>query len=231
MNASPHIVDGKGIGIASSGSNPPDEQPRQPDATTFRVIRNGDWQKGIRLERSFWRVLAIAAKSHKQTLAAFIHRLLVKSEAKNQTSTLRVAAVDFLDGELERTNSATTPKKVVDAMQGAPIPSFALSADRRLYSYNRDFLELVNREVLGNSDRATLDAVSLSLTVPIPKLIETLSQKGRGAVVCEFRVVSGNRRTGGRARVLLAPASDAQILVAYVLPSRQPPPDFDSRTI
>lgn len=186
----------------------------------FRVVRHEDWRKGIRLEQLFWNVIASAARASGETLAGYVHRIAGGSESANSTSDLRVAAARFLVDRLEGLRDAQQPRRIIAAMQSAPVPSFAVTLDRRIYSCNREFMVLLHSNLARGDEDGALDTVHLSFDVPIPRLLEVLGEAEKDAVLCGFRVSMGDAGFSGSARVRLAPAVGESILVAFVMPGR-----------
>ena len=204
---------GSSVSAANEGATG-DGTPR------FRVVRHEDWRKGIRLEQLFWNVIASAARASGETLAGYVHRIAGGSESANSTSDLRVAAARFLVDRLEGLRDAQQPRRIVAAMQSAPIPSFAVTLDRKIYSCNREFMALLHSNLARGDEDGPLDTVHLSFDVPIPRLLEVLGEAEKDAVLCGFRVSTDDAGFSGNARVRLAPAVGEPILVAFVMPGR-----------
>lgn len=187
----------------------------------FRVVRQEDWRKGIRLEQLYWNALGEAARASGETLAGLVRRIAGEDAEGNATARLRVAAARHLSDEAARLRGALNPRRVVAAMQAAPVPSFAVTRDRRIYSCNREFMALVHANLAtGIQQTRGLDTVRLSFDVPIPRLLDVLNDSDKEAVLCAFRVNADGTGFSGNARVRLAPAAGEPILVAYVMPAK-----------
>lgn len=192
------------------------ERGTEDGALRFRVIRHDGWQKGIRLEQLFWHALTRAARAAGDTLAGHVHGLLERTGAANGASELRVAALRHFVDEVAVLEEAGKPARIVAAMLAAPVASFAITVDRRIYAANREFMALLRANLAQGGALRSLESVRLSFDLPIPKLLDAIEQAGKETVVCGFKVASDERGFSGRARVLLAPGVGEPIVVAYV---------------
>jgi predicted DNA-binding ribbon-helix-helix protein len=189
-------------------------------ALRFRILKRPGWKASFRLEEAFWDVLSDAARSQNMKTADYVRATVEQLDegARNLSSALRVRAVEFL---LERCRSLEKPSELQNMIRvalTAPAPCFVLSSARQLINHNREFHEFVisagARMAPGGASSALL-----TLDVAVPKLIDLLSSKPEGTLICGYSIKMDARLLRGRARVALAMEGDTAALVGYILDS------------
>ena len=184
--------------------------------TRFRVLRRQGWRKAFRLEEIFWETLEAAARDKGLRLAEFVHDR-VAGQSGNQSSALRVAAASWLAQKYQRLRKKTAPARLIDLLQAAPVPSFAIDQSRRLVAHNREFVDLVRADTLAGAESHDISTARLALDVPLDALIGELEKDPGKVLTCGYTIRHDSTRRVGRARVILVPAEKGRTIVGYIL--------------
>ena len=183
----------------------------------FRVLRRQGWRKAFRLEAIFWETLEAAAQDKGLRLTEFVHDR-VAGQSGNQASALRVAAAGWLWRRYQRLRKTTAPARLIDLLQAAPVPSFAIDQSRRLVAHNREFVDLVRAETRGEPESHDISTARLALDAPLDALIAELEKDPAKVLTCGYTIRHDSTRRVGRARVMLVPAEKGRTIVGYILP-------------
>jgi predicted DNA-binding ribbon-helix-helix protein len=184
--------------------------------TRFRVLRRQGWHKAFRLEEIFWETLQAAAQDKGLRLTEFVQDRLA-GQPGNQTSALRVAAAGWLWRRYNRLRKKTAPARLIDLLQAAPVPSFAIDQSRRLVAHNREFADLVRADTRAGTESHDISTARLALDVPLDALMGELEMNPGRVLTCGYSIRLGATRRVGRARVILVPAEKGRTIVGYIL--------------
>lgn len=191
------------------------------DAATpqFRAVKVGKERRGIRLERVFWQVLTEMARVGSMPIGDVVASCEAGSPGPaNSTSLIRVAIVRWLRLEVERLRGLTGREAIDSHIHACPSPAFALSADKRIIAYNQAFLTFLQARMSRFTSGAGTGNLRLSLDVPIVDLIQTIKvNRGRSAAT-GFAVGVEDQVVRARLNAVLAPYSDQDAILGYVLP-------------
>jgi predicted DNA-binding ribbon-helix-helix protein len=190
-------------------------------ALKFRILKRRGWKGSFRLEEAFWQVLEDAAKSGSMKLSDYVKDMVERLDdsARNQSSALRVRAVEYLLERCRALEKLGDLQNIVGAALASPVPCFVLNAARKLVSHNREFYNLV-ASAAQQVAQGEVSSAHLTLDAPVPKLIDLLAQKPGSALSCGYSIRTNSQVLRGRARVALAMAQDQPVLVGYILESR-----------
>jgi len=182
----------------------------------FRVLRRQGWRKAFRLEAIFWETLEAAAREKGFRLTEFVHDR-VAGQPGNQASALRVAAAVWLTRRYQRLRKITAPARLIDLLQAAPVPSFAIDQSRRLVAHNREFADLVRADTRADPESHDISTARLALEAPLDALIAELEKNPGKVLTCGYTIRHDSTRRVGRARVILVPAEKGRTIVGYIL--------------
>lgn len=184
----------------------------------FRVINTGNRRRGVRLERLFWQVLADIAQSRGIRRSQLVGEILDEAGpgAENTASVLRVYAARELDQERRSLAARGEPGFVVNLLQAAPVPAFAINRQRRLQQVNPEFVHLL-RVVSGNmAQKISADVVHMSLDIPLDQIFLQLTEAAP-SLQCGYTLTIDNKQRRGRAKVLAVPPAPSSVLVGYII--------------
>ena len=194
------------------------------DKTTFRVVTDKDWKRGIRLENFYWSYLSELARSSDLRIGRYVHNLLPDgSKYLNATSRLRLHVLHALSENLHDVHKLLDPHRVFNVLGHCNTPYFAIDQRRRLAGYNRQFESYVRDKIITGikeSDRQSSDVMSsvrLTLSLPIDQIVEGLKRDSGTSIDCSFVIAADKVRHTGRSRVCLLEAADGALVISYVI--------------
>jgi predicted DNA-binding ribbon-helix-helix protein len=183
----------------------------------FRAVNTRGERRGIRLERIFWNTLGEAATARNQSLAQLVGDTAASNvPGGNLASALRVTVARWLRDQLGETRRRATPEIVFAMIQACPSPVFALSADKKIVSYNRAFVAFIQTRFNTAEASELLRGLRLTLDTPLEQVIERLRADPTASVVSGYAIGLADRRMRGQLRLTLAPTSDRTIVVAFI---------------
>lgn len=188
----------------------------------FRILKHRGWKASFRLEEAFWDVLGEAARSKSMKIADYIKTTLEQFDgnARNQSSGLRVHALEFLRERCRAMERAGGVQNMINAALASPSPCFVLNAARQLINHNREFYDFV-ASLAGASAPGSVSSAQLTLDVAVPKLIDVLGSKPGTALTCGYAIKIDARLVRGKAKLILAADSNATMLIGYILDAQQ----------
>jgi len=185
----------------------------------FRVINTGNRRRGVRLERLFWQVLADIAQARGIRRSQLVGLILDEAgpDVDNTASALRVYATRELDVQRRALAARGEPSYVVNLLQAAPVPAFAINRQKRLQQVNPEFVHLL-RVVSGNmSQKISADVVHMSLEVPLEQIFVQLSDPATPTLQCGYTLTIDHKQRRGRAKVIAVPPAPSHVLVGYII--------------
>jgi predicted DNA-binding ribbon-helix-helix protein len=184
----------------------------------FRAVTARGERRGIRLERIFWSGLSDAAAARGQPLSQLVGDTASGLQAGgNLASALRVTVARHLRDSLEETRRRSSPQLAFAMLQACPSPAFALSADKKIVSYNRAFVTFIQSRFQATDATELLGGLRLSLDSQLDLLLAQLVQDPTAQVTTGFALGLFERRVRGQLRLALAPTTARQIVVAYIV--------------
>jgi predicted DNA-binding ribbon-helix-helix protein len=185
--------------------------------TEFRVVvRNGN-RRGIRLEHFFWTALKRIAQSRKSTLGQIVEEISQAApDTGNLTSAIRVACARWLADENAELRKVASLRGVNALLLACPSPAFALSSSKKIMAFNPAFQNLVRRQQpiqQGEDDELGL---KLTLDLNVVDIFARLAADDDRPVVTGFVLGASDRRYRGRLNIVRAPASESEVLLAFV---------------
>lgn len=186
-------------------------------APEFRVIVAAERRRGIRLERVFWRLLGEIAARRGQKRSRLVASIIENADSQwdNAASVLRCFVAQTLESDRAELTERADPKSVVELLQRAPIPAFAINRQKKLQQVNQEFIQLLRITAGDMSQRISADVVQLTLDTPIDELFVQLASAR--SVQCNYSIHLDARQRRGRAKVVAVPPSPYSSLVGYVI--------------
>jgi predicted DNA-binding ribbon-helix-helix protein len=186
----------------------------------FRVVvRNGN-RRGIRLERFFWAALKRFAESRNITLGKVVEEIAqVAPETGNLTSAIRVACARWLADENAELRKLASLRSVNAVLTACASPAFAMSSSRKILTFNPAFQQLVRRHLTTQQSDDGRRDIKLALDLEVADIVARLAVDGDRPVVTGFVVGAEDRRYRGQINIVRAPASESEVLLAFVLSS------------
>lgn len=191
-----------------------------PDANAdliFRAVNAHGERRGIRLERIFWNTLGEAAAAANRSLAQVVgDTAAANAGGGNLASALRVSAARWLADTLAETRRRSAPETVFAMIQACPSPVFALSADKKIVSYNRPFVAFIQSRFTAADPAEMLRGLRLSLDTPLEQAVASLIRDPAATVFSGYAIGLADRRVRGQLRLTLAPTAQSRIVVAFI---------------
>lgn len=202
------------------GTEAPDIDPlAQAAEPIFRVVEGGETRRGIRLERAYWQVLREIGQVRQQRLGELVQSILDEMpEAANATSLLRVYCLRWMTEALATAHRVSNPTLVTNLVRASPGAAFALGLDRRIVAYNQSFLNFVQGRLSHIGTGFVGQDLRLTLDGHLANLAETLKANANIPVEIGFVVAVSERRLRGKLNAVLAPVTNQDIILCYVLP-------------
>lgn len=185
--------------------------------TEFRVVVHNGNRRGIRLEHFFWTALKRAAQSRKSTLGRIVEEISqVAPETGNLTSAIRVACARWLADENAELRKVASLRGVNALLLACPSPAFALSSSKKILAFNPAFQNLLRRQLPAQQSDDARHGLKLALDLNVAEVFAQLSAHRDRPVVTGFVIGASDRRYRGQLNIVRAPASEAEVLLAFV---------------
>lgn len=183
----------------------------------FRVVVRDGNRRGIRLERFFWATLKRVAQSRKSTLGQVVEEIShVAPETGNLTSAIRVACARWQADEITELKKLASWRRVSALLLACPSPAFALTSAKKILAFNPSFQVLVRRQLpMTHGDDGQRD-LKLAIDLNVADVFARLGAEDDRPVVTGFVIGAADRRYRGQLNIVRAPASDAEVLLAFV---------------
>lgn len=179
----------------------------------FRTITTPQGRHALRLEGAFWDALARLAQHDGRRTTDLVRELLMldRPDGSNLSSTLRSAVVKRLLEREAAMAPLVAPMAIVNLMQLAPLPSFALGRSKNLMRVNDEFVRYLRNVI---SKTGPVEKAQLKLDQPVETLLAEVAP-GK-AVECgvSIRVDNHERRT--QARIIIPPPYPEPLLVGFI---------------
>ncbi|MFD1747423.1 ribbon-helix-helix domain-containing protein [Rhizobium helianthi] len=189
-----------------------DAEPR------FRAVtsKSGE-RRGIRLEGIYWDALARVSAETGLSLAELIdHAVNQLPDNGNLASWLRVLAVKWSISRLAHAENVASSDRLNALVQASPIPTVALTRDKRLRFFNEAFLTMLRQRLsLPNVTQLTR-GLRFSVETQIADAIAVLEANPGRPLATGFSVSCGGATLRGQINIALAPDCEQQMVLGYV---------------
>jgi predicted DNA-binding ribbon-helix-helix protein len=184
----------------------------------FRTVTTATGRAGIRIEKVFWDSLSDISEALGIKRSALVGTVIERAKAGdlNVASALRSYVAAVHRGETERLKGLLSTAQVAKQLQLAPVPSFALTRQKRLISANAEFVQYL-RGIPGDpANSVSPEVAQLSLDRPIEDVFEELKSEG-ASVRCVLTIRVDNRNRRAACKIVAVPPLPAQAIVGYLL--------------
>lgn len=180
----------------------------------FRTVTTASGRHALRLEAAFWDALQVLARQSGRKTNDLVREIIdvTLPDNINVSRALRSAVAKRLLDEQYRLAPLAAPLAVVQLMQTAPTPSFALDRQKRLVRVNDEFVRYL-RTIVARAQSP--EGAQLTLDRPIEQLFAEIRPGSGLECAMSIRVDTHERRT--QVRVVIPPPEPANVLVGFVL--------------
>ncbi len=180
----------------------------------FRTVTTASGRHALRLEAAFWDALQVLAQQSGRRTSDLVREILDVDlpDNINASRAVRSSVTKQLLDEHRRMAPLAAPQAVVQLMQLAPTPSFALDRQKRLVRVNEEFVRYL-RTIVARTPSP--EAAQLTLDRPIEQLFAGIQPGTARECAMSIRVDSHVRHT--QVRVVIPPPEPANVLVGFVL--------------
>jgi predicted DNA-binding ribbon-helix-helix protein len=180
----------------------------------FRTVSTASGRHALRLESAFWEALKVLAQQSNRRPNDLVREIIdtTRPDNINAARAVRSTVATRLLDEQRRMAPLAAPLAVVQLMQLAPSPSFALDRQKRLVRVNDEFVRYLRTIVARASSP---DSAQLTLDRHIEQLFAEIRPGAALECAMSIRVDTHERRT--QVRVIVPPPAPANVLVGFVL--------------
>ncbi|NKB53776.1 MAG: hypothetical protein GKR97_16420 [Rhizobiaceae bacterium] len=185
----------------------------------YRAVTSQSGRHGIRLEQSYWRTLKRIAEEENCKLGELVEELTnLDTGNKNLTSALRVSCLNWTEERLQALEALNSDQMIRNIIYACPTSALALSADKRLHSFNQPLLRLIT-DTFSILDPEFIPArLRLVMDVQIETLIERLSENENRPIQVGIALGIDDRRMRGQLNVIMAPSPSRNVILGFLLP-------------
>lgn len=180
----------------------------------FRTINTASGRQALRLESAFWDALEVLAQQSGRQTSDLVREIVDgdRPDNINASRAIRSGVAKRLLDEQHRMAPLAAPLAVVQLMQLAPSPSFALDRQKRLVRVNDEFVRYLRTIV---ARVASPDSAQLTLERPLEQLFAEIHPGTVLECAMSIRVDTHERRT--QVRLFIPPPAPANVMVGFVL--------------
>lgn len=192
----------------------PQEEAHQAEMK-FRVLRLGRARKAFRLEGPFWLALEILAREKGVSLTEEIQsKLNDLPEGANQTSALRVAAIEEMIGYWRVAESRAARLHWTQVLEAVPTPAFALTESRKIICANGALLAAMRGQ------RVSADTAPGTISIELPAQPVGEAFRSPQYVTTNALFQSGPFRFSARVRLVahVNGAGSNRVLIGFLEP-------------
>lgn len=183
----------------------------------FRVVLVAKKRRGVRLEKIYWKLLDDIAKRRGVKRSRLIASI-IEQEAenpKNIASILRGFVARTLEDERHASASQNSELFLINLLQQAPLPAFAINRQKKLSQVNVEFMQLLRMMVGNMTEKISADVVQLTLDTPTEELFSRLVDSV--STHCNYVINLDGRQRRGRIKIVAIPPSPHTMLVGYIV--------------
>jgi hypothetical protein len=140
----------------------------------------------------------------------------VAPETGNLTSAIRVACARWLADENVELRKLASLRRVTALLQACPSPAFALTSTKKILAFNPAFQLLVRRQLPITQGEDGQRDLKLAIDLNVADIFARLATEDDRPVVTGFVIGAADRRYRGQLNIVRAPASEAEVLLAFV---------------
>lgn len=189
-----------------------DAEPR------FRAVtsKSGE-RRGIRLEGIYWDALSRLSAETGLSLSEVIDLAAGQlPDNGNLASWLRVLAVKWSMTRLTHAENVASGERLNALVQASPIPTLALTKDKRIRFFNDAFLTMLRQRLSLPNVAHLTRSLKFSLETQIADAIGVLEANPGRPLATGFSVTCGGATMRGQINIALAPDHEQQMVLAYV---------------
>ncbi len=188
------------------------------DSPVFRTVTLSTGRKALRLEDVFWAALddlaAERATSRNKVLDSIISD--IGDADTNASSHIRAYLARHMRTKAREQGAMLAADPMIALMQQAPIPSYAMSRDKRLLKVNREFLRLLQLLAGNPRDGVALETTQLLLDTPLVEIFDILENDAHPHQ-CGVSIIVGSHRRRATTRVVRLPGHHVSAVVGYII--------------
>ncbi|KKB76830.1 hypothetical protein VW29_19515 [Devosia limi DSM 17137] len=195
-------------------SSEPDTPSMDWATPIFRTVTTASGRHALRLEAAFWDALQVLAQQSGRRTNDLVREIVdvPLPDNINVSRALRSTLAKRLLDEQVRMAPLAAPLAVVQLMQLAPTPAFALDRQKRLVRVNDEFVRYL-RTIVARAPSP--EGAQLTLDRPIEQLFAEIRPGAALECAMSIRVDTHERRT--QVRIVIPPPAPANVLVGFVL--------------
>lgn len=204
--------------VGDAGVVAPTEDPLfAASEPQFRTVPTNGGRAGVRIESIFWDSLSDISEQLGVRRSALASTVVQRARASglNVASALRTYVAMVQRAENKRLSESLETARIVRLQQLAPVPSFALTRQKRLIAANQEFVQLV-RGIPDVSSGISPEVAQLSLDRPIEEVFGALTAED-ASVRCMLTIRIDKRHRLAACKIVAVPPLPAEAIVGYVL--------------
>ena len=185
----------------------------------FRAVMADGVRRGFSLEPIFWQSLEEIAKRENISNGELVGRIAENSAegSKNLSSSVRAYITGKLRDERESFEKMLSLPKIGQLVNACPSPSFVLSIDKRILSYNKAFIAFLQLRFASAETGNFIKSIVLSLDTPIEKVIAELDVDATSNFSCGFAIGMADQRIRGKLSIVRITISDLPAVLAFIV--------------
>ncbi len=188
-------------------------------APLYRAVTTNQSRQGLRLEQAYWDCLNTISNQTGNSVGELIDACRNPSaDNSNLSSRLRVSCLRWMNQELDASKQMLSDQTIRNTLYACPSPALALTADKRLHSFNQPFHRLVTERFATSESENVLPQMKLLLDLQIQELIEQLRHNANKPVTTGIAIGVGHQTLRSNLNAVLAASPQQNIILGYVLP-------------
>lgn len=185
----------------------------------FRAVNVEGVRRGLSLEPVFWSALDSLSVKENVSSGTLVGRIIEEagSKSKNVSSDVRAYLLKNVISERDKFEKKLTVTNAARIVGACPTPCFILSADKRILSYNRAFVEFLQTRFTQSDKTNLMSSMTLTLDTSIISLVEKLQSDAHPNVRCNFSIGIADKSIKGTLVIVDAPVSSTTAVLAYIV--------------
>lgn len=195
------------------------QAPIEEFEPVYRAVNTRSGRHGIRLEKAYWQALKRISEDENCKIGELVEQLAnINTGNNNLTSALRVSCLNWTEARLQTLENLHSDQMIRNIIYACPTSALALSADKRLHSFNQPLLRLIT-DTFSILDPEFIPArLRLVMDVQIEALIEQLTENENRPIKVGIALGIDDRRMRGQLNVILAPSPARNVILGFLLP-------------
>ena len=185
----------------------------------FRAVVANGVRRGLSLEPIFWQALEDIATRENISNGALVAKIADQSaeENKNLSSSVRAYITGRLRDERASFEKMLSLPKIGQMVNACPAPSFVLSIDKRILSYNQAFIAFLQLRFASVGSDNILKSIVLSLETSIEKVIAELDTDAISNYSCGFAIGMADKSVRGKLSIVRISVSGLPSIIAFIV--------------